>query len=84
MIIAICTQYYDSLENIKAMDDTEMQKFNQLVQGTAASSLRCIAFAHREVSRHECDAEKTKLKNGNLMSLRSLISRMASCTYKAS
>ncbi|KAK1379966.1 Calcium-transporting ATPase [Heracleum sosnowskyi] len=66
MIIAMCTQYYDSLGNIKAMEDTGMEKFNQLVQGMAASSLRCIAFAHTEVSEHEYDDEKTLLKDNNL------------------
>ncbi|KAL1806496.1 hypothetical protein ACET3Z_029564 [Daucus carota] len=51
MTIAMCTHYYDSLGMIKAIDDSEREEFNQLVEGMAASSLRCIAFAHTEVSK---------------------------------
>ncbi|KAL1808490.1 hypothetical protein DCAR_0727954 [Daucus carota subsp. sativus] len=66
MIIAMCSHYYDSLGNMNALDDTEREKLNQLVQGMAASSLRCIAFAHKQVSEHEFDDEKAKLKDNSL------------------
>ncbi|XP_074379779.1 putative calcium-transporting ATPase 13, plasma membrane-type [Apium graveolens] len=66
MIIAMCTHYYDSLGNLKVIDDTERVEFNLLVQGMAASSLRCIAFAHSQVSEHECNDEISKLKENRL------------------
>ncbi|KAL8105045.1 hypothetical protein AgCh_028999 [Apium graveolens] len=66
MIIEMCTQYYDSLEIFKAMEDTEIEKFNQSVQGMVVNSLCCIVFAHTEVSAHEYDVGKTKLKDNNL------------------
>ncbi|KAK1379956.1 Calcium-transporting ATPase [Heracleum sosnowskyi] len=54
MIIAMCTRYFNSLGNMKVIEDTKRVEFNLLVQGMAASSLRCIAFAHSQVSEHEC------------------------------
>ncbi|PIN02933.1 Calcium transporting ATPase [Handroanthus impetiginosus] len=38
MILAMCSHYYD------------LMTFDQIIQGMAASSLRCIAFAHKQVS----------------------------------
>ncbi|KAK2980674.1 hypothetical protein RJ640_011482 [Escallonia rubra] len=49
MILAMCSQYYDPTGEIKALDDTERSRFDRLIQGMAASSLRCIAFAHKQV-----------------------------------
>ncbi|KAL1827005.1 hypothetical protein ACET3Z_005417 [Daucus carota] len=65
MIIAMCSHYYDSLGNLKAMEDAERKKLNQLVQGMAASSLRCIGFAHKEVYEHEIDDGEAELKENN-------------------
>ncbi|XP_074322169.1 calcium-transporting ATPase 12, plasma membrane-type-like [Apium graveolens] len=66
MIIAMCSHYYDSLGNMNALDDTEREKLNRLVQGMAASSLRCIAFAHKQVSEQEYDDGKAKVQDNNL------------------
>ncbi|XP_074379780.1 putative calcium-transporting ATPase 13, plasma membrane-type [Apium graveolens] len=66
MIIAMCSHYYDPLGNMKVMDDAERMEFNLLVQGMAASSLRCIAFAHTQVSEHECYDGKVKVKDNSL------------------
>ncbi|KAL1806489.1 hypothetical protein ACET3Z_029557 [Daucus carota] len=66
MITAMCTHYYDSLGNIKVIDDTQREKFDLLVQGMAASSLRCIAFAHTQVSEHEWSHGNGKLKENSL------------------
>ncbi|KAK1379953.1 hypothetical protein POM88_026697 [Heracleum sosnowskyi] len=62
----MCTHYYDSLGNTKVLEDTEREKFNQLVQGTAASGLQCTAFAHKQVSGHECYDRKAKLEDNSL------------------
>ncbi|KAG9131989.1 hypothetical protein Leryth_017197 [Lithospermum erythrorhizon] len=50
MILATCTHYYDSAGTKKAIDDQERVKFGHLIEGMAASSLRCIAFACREIT----------------------------------
>ncbi|KAL0348912.1 UNVERIFIED_CONTAM: putative calcium-transporting ATPase 13, plasma membrane-type [Sesamum angustifolium] len=53
MILAMCSHYYDMEGNMKALSDCERTKFDQIIQGMAASSLRCIAFAHKQVSEGE-------------------------------
>ncbi|KAK3042232.1 hypothetical protein RJ639_001352 [Escallonia herrerae] len=49
MILAMCSHYYDPTGEMMALDDTERSRFDRLIQGMAASSLRCIAFAHKQV-----------------------------------
>ncbi|XP_061993006.1 putative calcium-transporting ATPase 13, plasma membrane-type [Rosa rugosa] len=53
MILAMCTSYYDASGIVKDMDYNEKINFEQIIQGMAASSLRCIAFAHKEVPAEE-------------------------------
>ncbi|KAK1390628.1 Calcium-transporting ATPase [Heracleum sosnowskyi] len=66
VILAMCSHYYDQLGNVNALDDSEREKFDRLVQVLGASSLRCIAFAHKEVSEHESYDGDVKLKDENL------------------
>ncbi|PRQ36170.1 putative calcium-transporting ATPase [Rosa chinensis] len=49
MILEMCTSYYNACGLVKDMDENEKRKFEQIIQGMAASSLRCIAFAHKQV-----------------------------------
>ncbi|PIN11028.1 Calcium transporting ATPase [Handroanthus impetiginosus] len=49
MILAMCSHYYDLEGNMKALNDQERMTFDQIIQGMAASSLRCIALAHKQV-----------------------------------
>ncbi|KAK3190154.1 hypothetical protein Dsin_029715 [Dipteronia sinensis] len=66
MILAMCSSYYDASGMKKQLaDDGEREKFEQIIQGMAASSLRCIAFAHKQVSEEENDDLK-KLDEDNL------------------
>ncbi|KAJ4722549.1 Calcium-transporting ATPase [Melia azedarach] len=62
MILAMCSSYYDASGNMKHLDDDENEIFEQIIQGMAASSLRCIAFAHRQVSEEEDDDIKEEKK----------------------
>ncbi|KAJ6931192.1 hypothetical protein NC652_014633 [Populus alba x Populus x berolinensis] len=50
MILALCSSYYESSGMIKSMDEDERSKIEKIIQGMAASSLRCIAFAHKRVT----------------------------------
>lgn len=50
MILAMCSRYYDMDGNVRNLDDSERSKFDCMIQGMAASSLRCIAFAHKQLS----------------------------------
>ncbi|KAL9410698.1 hypothetical protein AB3S75_044468 [Citrus x aurantiifolia] len=62
MILAMCSSYYDASGNIKDLDDGEKERFQQIIQGMAASSLRCIAFAHKQVPEEEHQNEKDQKK----------------------
>ncbi|KAM5552866.1 putative calcium-transporting ATPase 13, plasma membrane-type [Rosa sericea] len=53
MILALCTSYYNGSGLVKDMDENEKRKFEHIIQGMAASSLRCIAFAHKQVPAEE-------------------------------
>ncbi|KAG4131597.1 hypothetical protein ERO13_D09G222300v2 [Gossypium hirsutum] len=68
MILALCSSYYDASGVEKDLDDDERTKLEQIIQGMAASSLRCIAFAHKQVPEEEYQnlKEQKKLKEDNL------------------
>ncbi|MBA0768454.1 hypothetical protein Gotri_017255, partial [Gossypium trilobum] len=68
MILAMCSSYYDASGVVKDLDDGERTKFEEIIQGMAASSLRCIAFAHKQVPDEEYQnlKEQKKLKEDSL------------------
>ncbi|KAA8527658.1 hypothetical protein F0562_035473 [Nyssa sinensis] len=68
MILAMCSHFYDPSGNMKHLDDGERMKFDQIIQGMAASSLRCIAFAHKNVQEevHEDGHSHQKIKDHDL------------------
>ncbi|OMP04951.1 Cation-transporting P-type ATPase [Corchorus olitorius] len=63
MIVAMCSQYYESNGIIRSMNEEGRSRIETIIQSMAASSLRCIAFAHRQVSaeemEHDDDSGKT-------------------------
>lgn len=60
MIVALCSHYYDLEGNKRDLNDVERKKLGQTIEGMAASSLRCIAFAHKQVY----EAQKNIQENG--------------------
>ncbi|KAG4131608.1 hypothetical protein ERO13_D09G223200v2 [Gossypium hirsutum] len=68
MILAMSSSYYDASGVVKDLDDGERMKFEEIIQGMAASSLRCIAFAHKQVPEEEYQnlKEQKKLKEDSL------------------
>ncbi|GLT78634.1 hypothetical protein SLA2020_501630 [Shorea laevis] len=68
MILAMCSSYYDASGVMKDLNEEERMEFKKIIQGIAASSLRCIAFAHKQVAETEEEnvEEKKKLKEENL------------------
>ncbi|GLT78625.1 hypothetical protein SLA2020_501540 [Shorea laevis] len=68
MILAMCSSYYDASGVMKDLNEEERMKFKKIIQGMAASSLRCIAFAHKQVAETEEEdvKEKKKLEGENL------------------
>lgn len=55
MILAMCSHYYESNGDIKSMDEDERSKMENIIHSMAASSLRCIAFAHKQISEEEME-----------------------------
>ncbi|XP_073030500.1 putative calcium-transporting ATPase 13, plasma membrane-type [Primulina eburnea] len=68
MILAMCSHYYDIEGDIKDLNDLERVKFDQIIQGMAASSLRCIAFAHKQVLEveHESGGNHPRIQENGL------------------
>ncbi|KAK8281563.1 hypothetical protein V6Z11_D09G250200 [Gossypium hirsutum] len=74
MVLAMCSTYYDACGVVKDIDDGERAKFEQIIQGTAASNLRCIAFAHKQVPEEEYDELKEmKRVDGRSLTLLGLV-----------
>ncbi|GKV43769.1 hypothetical protein SLEP1_g51022 [Rubroshorea leprosula] len=68
MILAMCSSCYDASGVMKDLNGEERMEFKKIIQGMAASSLQCIAFAHKQVAETEEEnvKEKKKLKEENL------------------
>ncbi|KAJ9154253.1 hypothetical protein P3X46_027609 [Hevea brasiliensis] len=68
MMLAMCSSYYAPSGKIKDLGDSERNIFKQIIQGMAAGSLRCIAFAHKQISQNHCEngIQESKLIEDNL------------------
>ncbi|KAL5712488.1 P-type Ca(2+) transporter [Ranunculus cassubicifolius] len=53
MILAMCSNYYEIDGRTEYMEDGKRKVLEKIIQGMAANSLRCIAFAHRHVKENE-------------------------------
>lgn len=66
IILSMCSYYYTTSGTKLEMDEDARRRIGLIIEGMAASSLRCIAFAHREISEEELEYEeengKPKLK----------------------
>ncbi|ONH93473.1 hypothetical protein PRUPE_8G234200 [Prunus persica] len=74
MIVAMCSSYYETDGAIKSLDEESRSNIEKIIQGMAASSLRCIAFAHTQILEEEIEYsndEKThpRLKEDELILL---------------
>ncbi|XP_047328895.1 calcium-transporting ATPase 12, plasma membrane-type-like [Impatiens glandulifera] len=47
MVLGMCTTYYDRTGLVRAIDIQTRNQLERTIEGMAASSLRCIAFAHK-------------------------------------
>ncbi|CAN4091238.1 unnamed protein product [Withania somnifera] len=53
MISRMCSHYYDIEGNIKPLEESDKEECDRVIEGMAASSLRCIGFAHKQVPKAE-------------------------------
>ncbi|KAF5784785.1 putative P-type Ca(2+) transporter [Helianthus annuus] len=49
MVLAMCSKYYISNGCKEIIDSDSRKQLENIIEGMAASSLRCIAFAHKKV-----------------------------------
>ncbi|XP_071738221.1 calcium-transporting ATPase 12, plasma membrane-type-like [Rutidosis leptorrhynchoides] len=49
MVLEMCSSYYDSDGCVHIIDNDSRRQLERVIEGMAASSLRCIAFAHKQV-----------------------------------
>ncbi|XP_058202209.1 putative calcium-transporting ATPase 13, plasma membrane-type [Rhododendron vialii] len=82
MVLAMCSNYYDVSGNIKVLDNFERKKFDQIIQGMAASSLRCIAFAHKQVPEQKNEEGKIHIEE-NCLTLLGLVGLKDPCRLGA-
>ncbi|KAL0457128.1 UNVERIFIED_CONTAM: putative calcium-transporting ATPase 13, plasma membrane-type [Sesamum latifolium] len=61
-ILSSCSRYYDNSGQAKVLDDEQRATFRQTANGMAPSGLRCIAFAHKYLSKEEYKNERVHLK----------------------
>nr|XP_043611487.1 calcium-transporting ATPase 12, plasma membrane-type-like [Erigeron canadensis] len=59
VVLEMCSNYYQKDGLVKAINQQEKTQFKKIIQGMAASSLRCIAFAHKEIPADHGTTEKT-------------------------
>ncbi|KAG5560362.1 hypothetical protein RHGRI_003611 [Rhododendron griersonianum] len=78
MVLAMCSNYYDVSGTIKVLDDDERKIFDGIIQGMAASNLRCIAFAHKQVPEEENEEGKNQIEE-NCLTLLGLEGLMDPC-----
>ncbi|XP_049407103.1 putative calcium-transporting ATPase 13, plasma membrane-type [Solanum stenotomum] len=53
MISRMCSHYYDLEGNVKPLEESDKEECDRIIEGMAASSLRCIAFAHKQLPKAE-------------------------------
>lgn len=53
MILSMCSSYLEKNGKTYPLDSDNQRKIENVIQGMAASSLRCIAFAYRQISEEE-------------------------------
>ncbi|PON79959.1 P-type ATPase [Parasponia andersonii] len=69
MILEICSSYYDCSGILKDLNDHEKAKIEKIIQGMAASSLRCIALAHKQAHVNEKESKKLTEEKLTLLGL---------------
>ena len=50
IILSMCSHYYDLSGKVNPLNHAERENVGKIIESMAASSLRCIAFAHKRVS----------------------------------
>ena len=66
MILKSCSSYYDKAGMLKAMDAEERLHLETIIKNMAAKSLRCIAFAYKEIGEESWQVLQNNLEENEL------------------
>ncbi|RWR87966.1 putative calcium-transporting ATPase 13, plasma membrane-type [Cinnamomum micranthum f. kanehirae] len=66
MILAMCSNSYESDGTIKPINRQTRMKLEQIIEGMAAQSLRCIAFAHKQITEDDAIHDDNEGKVGEI------------------
>ncbi|KAL4637506.1 hypothetical protein ACB092_03G081600 [Castanea dentata] len=64
MILAMCSAYFDRAGVLKVMDEEERLQLETIIKNMAQKSLRCIGFAHKEVTEESGQPIEKLEENG--------------------
>ncbi|KAF8038331.1 hypothetical protein BT93_B0996 [Corymbia citriodora subsp. variegata] len=75
MILAMCSTYHQIDGVIQHMDDAARSNLEKIIQGMAASSLRCIAFAYKQAidGEFQCNEKGKKMLQGDGLTLLGIV-----------
>lgn len=83
MVLAMCSSYYQSNGDTKLISDYERTQFEKIIEGMAASSLRCIAFATQKIleedMQHTEDGKSNKKLKEDGLTLLGLVGLKDPC-----
>ncbi|XP_062144666.1 putative calcium-transporting ATPase 13, plasma membrane-type [Alnus glutinosa] len=67
MILTSCSSYYDKAGMLKAIDAEERLQLESIIKNMAAKSLRCIAFAYKEMGEESRQVLENLEENGLIL-----------------
>lgn len=66
MILAMCSDYHESGGAARSLDEATRREIERTIEGMAASSLRCIAFAYCRITESESEKTRKNLRETDL------------------
>ncbi|URE15088.1 Calcium-transporting ATPase [Musa troglodytarum] len=82
MILIRCSHYFDRNGSVRDIDAEARMKFEEVIRGMAASSLRCIAFAYKDTEAEDhlhVDREETPRLDDDGLTLLGLVGLKDPC-----
>ncbi|KAL3849905.1 hypothetical protein ACJIZ3_011787 [Penstemon smallii] len=75
MVLAMCSNYHEPTGETNILTEEKMSQINKIIQGMAASSLRCIAFAYKQME----PGNKTQSLTENNLTLLGIVGMKDPC-----
>ncbi|KAK2987128.1 hypothetical protein RJ640_019688 [Escallonia rubra] len=58
MVLGMCSSYYQCNGSLQSINEDKRMQLEKIIQGMAGSSLRCIAFAHKQIPEGEIQQDE--------------------------